>query len=151
MCILNIATACIMSAQLTALDVGYSNTLDKTAYSYDGEARDISRFYNDKQTNFEIGGYVNIDSDKEVEVYYNNGIQTQKYTKKPTISIAYSQSYDKITLTGSVTKHGESIHTPCYDNFDRQYYCGNLTAWSNNGDINEESNYNFTLNINYRF
>lgn len=149
MCVLNIGIACIMSAQLTTLDVGYNNTLDKTAYSYDGEARDISKFYTDKQTNFNIGGYINIDRDKEIEFYYDNGINTDKYNKGDTISLSYSQSFDDLTLTLHGTTYGDENHTPCYDTFDREYYCSTLTAY--NEDINEKNNYNIGITINHKF
>ena len=55
LCILG---ACLIAAQLTHGDIGYSNDMPTTATSYDGVERDISEFYEDEQTNFYLGGYI---------------------------------------------------------------------------------------------
>ena len=151
MCVLNILNACIVGAQLTALNVGYNNDINKEAYSYNNEAIDVSRFYKDKQTNYELGLDVFVNNDTAVHLYTNNGIHTEKYTQDNTYSLGVTKVIDDITLNLNTIVHGDEIHTPCYDSFNREYYCETLTAWSDKEIENEENNYSISLNISYKF
>ena len=138
-----IGTVCIIAAQLVSGEVGYSNGMPTTATSYDGEVRSIERFYEDEQLNISIDGYIILDSYTRVSIGFDNGIDTSKLDRSNQYRIGIDQIMDindnsYLTFSGSTEIGGNYRETPCLDRYGREYYCGNLTAWSDYEGIKDE-------------
>ena len=134
----------------------YDNQMPTTAYSYDGEQRDISKFYEPENELYHVSGYAYLESDTLIEFGYDNGHSAQKYQRDPTLSVHVTQHIplnDKLSLNVTAgTRFGGNVsETPCYDSFDREYYCGNLTAWSDYERDENESYYLGRVSMSYRF
>ena len=123
---MDIKSAIIAGAiQLTSLDVGSGPNLPTIATTYDGTSHDVSRFYEPKNTNINIGA--NIRTNQAVyQVGIDTGHDTEKYDKKPSLTLGYHTN--DWSITGTIG--GDERHTPCYDSFQREYFCQSLTAWS---------------------
>ena len=146
----------IVAAQLTHLDVGYSNNMPTKAKSYDGKERDIERFYKDEQLNISISGYVILDSGTRITLGFDNGFSTSKLNKSNTYRVGVDQIIDLtdnsyLTVSGATERGGNVRPTPCTDQYNREYYCGNLTAWSDFRGPKDEQNYNIGLRYTRRF
>ena len=151
-----IGLVCILAAQLTAGDVGYSNGMPDVAYSYDNQPRDISRFYQDEQTNFYAEGYVILDTRTRIRIGYDHGIDTQKYdvSKAYTIGVDQAIRIDDNSdwlISGTTTFGGEQRHIPCVDSEGVNYYCGNLTLWSTFKEPEYEQPYEVRITFVHRF
>ena len=147
---------CVLAARLTSLDVAVENNLPTKAMSYDGVERDISEFYKNDDLLVTAGGSLYLDSDTKVDLAFNNGLDTQKLDVSNTYHVGVTQ-YEKInddwsiTFGASATIGGEESHTPCNDSIDREYYCGNLTAWSDFEEPKHENDYSGFINLTYKF
>lgn len=112
----------------------YNLDMPTTAYSYDGEARDISKFYKPENNQYYLGGrYVN--KDNIITFTYDNGYDSSKLDINKSLKLGWyqvKQLKDNVFVTygASKTFGGEMRHTSCKDDYGRQYYCGNATAWS---------------------
>ena len=138
-------------AGITAFDIYYANLPD-TAYSYDGEARSISQFYNQKIPNVYLGGYYPLGDSTNLLWAVNTGTHTDKLSDG-SLMLGIQHGYkinDKWSIMGqaSITTNFNN-HSPCTDNYNRKYYCGNLTAWSDiEGQLNE-TEYNPEIRISF--
>jgi len=68
-------------------------------------------------------------------VGYDNGVHAEKLTVNQSLFLGFSQAFE-------VTKHtlfnvgfgawfgGNTSESPCVDSYDREYWCQNLTSWS---------------------
>ena len=131
MCI-SILGTCVVAGLLSA---GVDHvSFNKTAHSYDGEARDISQFYT--PSNKVYHGTVGLFADDwSAKIKYDNGFESDKLSISKSTTIQLSKNFElneSWSIEGSVGFQlgGQSKHKPCTDSVDRQYYCGNLTAWS---------------------
>lgn len=152
---LEILGTCLLAAQLTGGDIAYNNTLPKYATSYDGVKRDISELYKDEQINFNLQGYLLFENDTLVSLGYDHGIDTKKYdiSKEYTINIRKNIDLNddwSVIIGGSTKLGGKVRHTPCYDQIDREYYCGNLTAWSDFEQPKHERKYSANITFTYK-
>ena len=147
-----IGTVCLVAAQLTAFDATYDNPMPATAMSYDGVSRDVSRFYRDEQTNFNIHGHMTLNTGTRIYLGYDNGIDTAKFDVSKSYTIAFAQIIKENWIISAGTKiGGKARHTPCTDSFGREYLCANLTAWSDFKEMKHETPYNFGIKYIHRF
>ena len=152
-CILEV---CLVAARLTSLDLQYENNLPTVAYSYDGKARDISRFYENKKTQIKTSGSLYFDTDTKIDLYWDNGMDTDKLDVSSTKGIGLSQYIEiddnhSFVLGGSYKFTGKQKHTPCIDTLGREYYCGTLTAWKDFKEPKHEDTYSLSVRYSYRF
>ena len=135
--------------------MGYGNGMPTTATSYDGTERDISRFYEDKQFNYTI----DIAAKRADTTYilgYDNGISTAKYSRSGSLRAGINHTFrlskrSTIDLFGWRQWVGSVNEVPCTDSYNRQYYCGNLTAWSDYQGGSIEDSYKARATYKYRF
>ena len=138
---------------ITSLHIAYSD-LPTTEYSYDGEERNISQFYDQSVPNIYLSGYKTL-SDKTWATWnLDTGIHTDKLD---TVGLGLGISH-KIEITNSTdltlsasTNYSYSGHTPCSDSYNRKYYCGNLTAWSDFERTEHVFNNEISLSISSRW
>ena len=119
---------------VTSLNMGFVDLPD-TAYSYDGKERDISKFYEQTIPTTQIGGYTILDDKNWIEGSISTGLYTRKMDVYPTINATWNHLMPINNNWSVTTQIGAKIdlgttHRPCTDSYDRKYYCGNLTAWS---------------------
>jgi hypothetical protein len=137
----------IAAIGLTSLTVGTAD-LPTTATSYDGVERDISRFYSPDAPTVDIGGVVYFDSGSVLQAGLNTGYETSKLSVSPSLRASFStKPFDlgndwsvKGSISASIS--ARTSHTSCKDSFSREYYCGNLTAWSDFDSKETESKFN---------
>ena len=143
--------------QLTTLSVGEPAMQIGNAQSYDGVRRNVEHFYDDKNDNLVAGFVITKDSDTVYDVKFDTGHNTPKYDEDPSLVLGIKKRLwleqtksgrgsKSVTVAGSNMFGGSVKHTPCLDNFNRQYYCANLTAWS---DFEQDNQNEFSLNIKY--
>ncbi len=147
--------ACILAAQLTHGGLGSSQPLLKEAKSYDGITRDISKFYTPKSRTFSIGGDIYTKNTK-ISLHYDDGINTPKFKVDDTIAVQVTKHMPinenwSINLTAGYKKNGQSTDISCSDDYGKEYYCGNLTAWSDHTTDKIEDDWNAGFTINYKF
>ena len=122
-----------MKILLTALSIGSAPIDSIRPTSYDGIERSVSHFYHSDH-NVQIGARIIKDRDTVYSIHLNNGYSTLKYDERPSGRIGaikrhwFGQNYLQWNASGTIG--GEIKHTPCVDDYNRQYYCGDLTAWS---------------------
>ena len=137
---------------ITSLHVGFADLPDE-AFSYDGHKQSVERFYDQEVPNILLGGYYS-----EGRTTFPFGLDTGTHTSKldtygasigafHTLPIADSNS--DITF-GAKLSLDYTENRPCIDSYDRKYYCGNLTAWSDlerktDVQINPSVSINYTL------
>ena len=129
---------------ITSLQMGFVNLPD-TAYSYDGTARDISQFYRQSIPTTTVGYLKELNDTNYITGYVSSGIYSEKYDVYPTVGFTLNNIQpitDKWDLTTSLasTLSGGYSHSPCADSYNREYYCANLTAWSDFNDKKENIN-----------
>ena len=152
MCI-KIAGACVIAALTNG---GFMNVdLPKTAGSYDGKVRSIEKFYTPESQPYNIGGLIAFDNTL-INIQYNSGIDTEKLDVNSSANIQVTQRFnltDNVSIDATIgtTIGGEVRHTSCKDSLGREYFCGNLTAWSDFEEGKTETPYNGKLKVNYRF
>ena len=127
----------VLGIAITSLHIAYSD-LPTTAYSYDGEARDISQFYDQSIPNIYLDGYSQLDNNNWVTWNLDTGTHTDKLD---TVGLGLGINHrieinnsTDLTLSAS-TQYSYTGHSSCSDEYNRKYYCGNLTAFS---DIESE-------------
>ena len=152
MCI-KIMGVCVIAALTNG---GFMNPdLPKTAGSYDGKERSVERFYTPESQPFNVGGVVGFDNTL-IKLQYNSGVDTEKLDINQSAYVEVTQRFkitERLSLDATVgtTIGGEVRHTSCKDSLNREYYCGNLTAWSDfEADDNEPYKMG-KIQFNYRF
>ena len=126
------------------------------AYSYDGVARDVSKFYKPTNKQFNVGGYYAFNKyNTLITFHYDNGYNSKKYDidNSLRLGIAHNEqltSNFSVQLNADYKFGGEDTHSPCLDDSDRQYYCGDLTAWSD-AERNENDKEDYNIGISFKF
>ena len=146
----------ISSLFLTALSIGYMD-LPTEAKSYDDNVRDISRFYKQETPSLTIGGGYIIDN----KSYITFGTTTGTYTPKLSIGNSFNVGYTNqiklnkswsLKYNGQVNYNGSIKNSPCVDEYNRTYYCGDLTAWSDfEGNRNEKISLSGGISFSYKW
>ena len=119
---------------ITSLNLGFAD-LPTTAHSYDGKPRDVSKFYKQTIPNIHLSGYTIIDDNDWIKGSITTGTYTEKMDEYPTINAEWFHNFklengwNIATSIGATLNFGTN-HRSCKDDFSREYYCGNLTAWS---------------------
>lgn len=155
MCITKIAGVCVLAAQLTGGGVT-DYPMPEVATSYDGKERNVARFYKAERPTFNIEGGILFDTDTLVHIAYDNGYDSQKYDQSRTATVHVTQGFtitDDLSLKVTVGhKFGGDIReSSCTDSYNRQYYCGNLTAWSDYTPKTKQDYSMGKVQLKYRF
>ena len=154
-----IMKVCILAAQLTSLDISSPSTIpmyDK-ARTYDGTVHDVSKFYTKKNSDVSGSGYLILNTNTKIDLGYNQGFDSEKYSTSDTYRVGVTQLKDisessYLALGASATIGGKAEHRPCKDSYDRKYFCGNLTSWSDHKKDNDyENNYNLSIRYTFKF
>jgi len=100
---------------------------------------EVSGFYNPSYPQVILSGMFASDADTIFSFGLNSGFSAPKVTASPAIMLGLSKRFyvgnikerdSHIILEANSWFAGSIKHSPCYDSFDRAYYCANLSAWS---------------------
>ena len=145
---------CLVALGLTHVD-SYENNMPTEVTAFDGSKHDISRFYDDQQTNLNIHGVAILDSGTRIRIGYDNGIQTQKYYKDDSYTVGVDQlirmGQHSIALSGTYKFEGKDTHVSCKDRYDREFVCTNLSPWSERSFQEPKDQYKVGIKYSYRF
>jgi len=126
--------ACIIAAQLLNGGTYIENT---PALSTDtaNVTHDISRFYKVENQQFNINGYLILDTDTRIDLGYDNGLKSQKRTRSKSLTVGITQlsfiDNDTHISFGISTKlGGETTDVACTDDsgMDKKFFCDNLST-----------------------
>jgi hypothetical protein len=99
--------------------------------------QNIGRFYKPGTSQLILTGFYRVNSNNIYSFGFNSGFSSDKLSVNPSILIGgatrFYTSKDKsshIILEGNYWFGSKVTHRPCLDDYDREYFCGNLTAWS---------------------
>ena len=129
----------------TSKDLNAVNVPQNSCSIYDDDiCHNVTQFYSTKIPQVMLSGLYFISKNDAYIIGVNTGYDAQKLVIKPSIAFGYSTLFEveknkKFVIEGAKWFGGNIRHVPCKDSYDREYYCGNLMAWS---DFNYQSNIN---------
>lgn len=114
------------------------NRLDKVCSIYDSSVCfDVGPFYAPKTPQILLSGFWMLDGNHALTFGLDTGFSSPKLTVSPALLLGLSKRWflsekrDSQFIVEASGWMGQSVsHTPCYDQFNRAYYCANLSAWS---------------------
>jgi|GEM_PF-1245404 len=126
-----------------------------SAYDPSYKIYDVRDFYKPKSNRVKFIGNIGINSlpGTILSLGYDNGIKSQKFTLSKNFFVGAAKTFELIEknyITISAGKWfggGKVTETPCRDSYDREYWCQNLTAWSDYNP-NYPKNYSY-IDIKY--
>jgi hypothetical protein len=96
-----------------------------------------ARFYQPDIPQAVLSGFFKADRDNAILFGLDTGFRSDKLTISPAVMIGLTHRHylndrrDAQILVEAAGWVGQSVsHRPCFDQYDRSYYCGNLSAWS---------------------
>lgn len=98
---------------------------------------DLEKFYKPRQSQLIALGLYQYDANRSVTFGVNTGFKTPKLIIEPSFMIGHfmkldlnSSKKESLIVEGVIWAGGRVKHYACIDEYDRQYYCPSLTAWS---------------------
>jgi len=125
---------CALSANLTS---GGTYTEETPSISIDNanRAHNISHFYKPKNEQFNIAGYVILDTNTRIDLNYDNGLKSQKRIRGKSLDLGLTQlslisESSFLTYGASTTLGGKITNIACRDEsgLERLFYCDNLST-----------------------
>ncbi len=108
----------------------------KRASSYNDGDYDVSEFYTPDAVRLNmVLHYAGRKAGEIISIGIDSGYRAKKMTIRPALFIGYARSMQVgqakyFTLVAGGWLGGRITHKACRDDYDRQYYCRSLTAWS---------------------
>jgi hypothetical protein len=97
----------------------------------------VGQFYESSGAPLFASGLIFLNRDEILQFGVNTGFNSEKLNITPALMLGLGKRfYLNQSRTMQVVVHGyrwfggQVTHSPCLDTFERKYYCGNLTAWS---------------------
>ena len=126
--------ACIIAAKLSSGGT-YVESTPTLSVDAANVTHDISRFYQVEGYQFNIGGYLILDTDTRIDLGYDNGLKSQKRNRSKALTVGATQlvfiDNNSHIIFGASTKLGErTIETSCTDDsgMNKQFFCDNLAT-----------------------
>lgn len=98
---------------------------------------DVNRFYSSSMPQILMSGFVMLDGSNAITFGIDTGYSSPKLKVSPALLLGVSKRWfmsekrDAHLIVEASGWFGQSVsHEPCIDDYDRAYYCGNLSAWS---------------------
>ena len=127
------------------------------AASYNDGNYDVAEFYEADSARISmVWHYAGRKAGEIISVGIDSGYRADKITIRPALFIGYAQSMELehgkyLTFAIGGWLGGKSTHKPCSDAFDREYYCGNLTAWADFRSQRDELQHYYRLVYKHEF
>ena len=145
-----ISTSSAVSHDISVLGIPISSCSTFDSYV----CYNTSNFYKPKTPQTIVSGYYFYGKDDAVKLGVNTGFDSPKLIIQPSVEIGFSkfiniEKQHQFVIEGTKWFGGNIQHKPCVDSFDREYYCGNLSAWS---DFHYQSNINsYSMRVMYQW
>ena len=98
---------------------------------------EVGTFYHAAMPQILLSGLLVLDGNDAIIWGIDSGFKSEKLAVSPSLLLGLSKRWfpsekrDSQFIVEASGWLGQSVsHTPCYDTFNRAYYCGNLSAWS---------------------
>jgi hypothetical protein len=149
--------ACIISAQILG-GGSYSDSEPTLTVDSNSIVHNISSFYEIQNNQFDLKGYLILDSDTRVDLHYDNGLKSQKRKrlKKLTLGMTQLKIINKdshITFGISTKLGGRTTEIACTDDsgLNRQFFCDNLATLDPFTQPQHNKNAKVIINYEYKF
>jgi len=126
--------ACILTAQMSSGGT-YKESTPMTAIDTANVTHNISHFYTIENRQFNMNGYLILDTDTRIDLGYDNGLKSQKRARSKALTIGVTQlafiDEDSHIIFGASTKlGGKTTETSCTDDsgMNKQFFCDNLAT-----------------------
>ena len=124
-----------------------------TCSIYDGTVcQNINSFYKPAAPELILTGMYKINGDNILSFGINTGYSSQKLSVSPSFLIGGAMRFytsekkdSHFILEGNYWFGSSVTHRPCLDSYERQYFCGNLSAWSDFQYDRHPESYNIKL------
>ena len=121
--------------------------------SYDPSVcQNTNEFYKPKSPELILTGIYRINSDNILSFGVNTGYSSSKLTVSPSFLIGGAKRFytsekkdSHVVIEANYWLCSNVVHRPCLDSYDREYYCGNLTAWSDFNYDRHPDSYNVKI------
>lgn len=125
-------------AVISANDVTLMERPDTVCSSYDsGLCYNVKKFYSPHIPQVSITGLFALDGSTMLQWGINTGFDSEKLTVSPSIMLGlakrfyFSDARDSHIIFEASDWFGGSVkHRSCTDDFNRQFFCGTVSAWS---------------------
>lgn len=132
---------------------------ERTCSIYDSAiCFNTSRFYRPDAPQIVLSGYAKLDGNNALLFGLDTGYRAEKIDVSPALMIGLSRRHyltekrDAQFVFEVAGWIGQSVnHRPCYDQYNRSYYCGNLSAWSDFSYNQNPTNLYLKLWFDYAF
>lgn len=123
---------------ISAKDVTLMQQPETVCSSYDSSlCYDVKKFYSPHIPQVTMTGLYALDGSTMLQWGFNTGYDAPKLTVSPSIMLGLAKRFylseardSHIILEASEWIGGSVKHRPCTDDFNRQYFCGTVSAWS---------------------
>lgn len=126
--------ACIIATQILSGGTYVENT-PTLSIDTANIAHDISQFYQVENRQFDMNGYLILDTDTRIDLGYDNGLKSQKRTRSRALIVGITQlsfidNDSHITFGMSTKLGGKTTDVACTDDsgMDKQFFCDNLST-----------------------
>jgi len=114
------------------------NRPDRVCSIYDSSiCFDVAHFYSSSIPQILVSGFLMLDGSNAITFGLDTGYSSPKLKVSPALLLGLSKRWfmsekrDAHFIVEASGWLGQSVsHEPCIDSFNRAYYCGNLSAWS---------------------
>lgn len=125
-------------AMITVNDLSLMQRPNNVCSSYDSDiCFDVSRFYKADRPQLGLVGLFALNGSTMLQWGFNTGYDSPKMTVSPSLLVGLAKRFylsdnrDSHFIIEASQWIGASVkHRPCLDDFNRQYYCGSISAWS---------------------
>ncbi len=113
-------------------------------------------FYKTDYPQIIISSYYFYGKDDALILGVNTGYSSSKLSIEPSIELGFSKFINirkqhRFAIEASTWLGGKIEHRPCVDSFNREYYCGNLSAWSDFKYQSTIDSYNMRVMYQWKF
>jgi len=119
---------------------------------------DVGQFYRSAVPQVLVSGYYKLDGNTAINWGIDSGFSSQKLSVSPALLLGISKRWylserrDSQIVFEFSGWLGQSIkHSPCSDSYGREYYCGNLSAWSDFTETSRTDNFYVKLWYDWAF
>ena len=154
LCILN---ACVLTAELVSGGTYTENTA-KTATDNANVTHDIAHFYKVNNKQFNLNGYLILDTNTRIDLGYDNGLKSQKRVRTKSLNVSIKQllginNNSYLMLAATTQLGGVTKNKSCTDSsgLNKQFYCDNLKTSQPFEQYKHKTNKEISVSYNFRF
>jgi hypothetical protein len=148
---------CVIVAQVSGGGT-YIEKTPTTSVDTANITHNISHFYEVDNQQFNVDGYLILDTNTRVDIGYDNGLKSQKRARSRALTIGITQlafidDDSHITFGISTKLGGKTTEVACTDDsgMDKQFFCDNLATLQPFSQPEYSRNTKVSINYEYKF